>query len=195
MTTLVKPKKKKTVSQHLWTVHWWMAAIYVLLFAGGTYMADLERDVSYRGSLYDFHKSLGVTAMILLSGRIILLLRKLQRKKPTAVRPLPEWERIRTVALHSLLYFFMLAVPLSGWFFSNSYDKDVALFGIGLPRLFPVNRELANLGRSAHFWLAYTFLAFLAVHAIDQWKFLRATVRRFWQSVLRAMAAPSKTIK
>lgn len=195
MTALVKPKKKKTVSQHLWTVHWWMAAIYVLLFAGGTYMADLERGVSYRGALYDFHKSLGVTTMILLSGRIFLLLRKLQRKKTAATRPLPEFERIRTVALHSLLYFFMLAVPFTGWMLSNAYDKDVALFGIGLPRLFPVNKELAELGRSAHFWLAYTFLAFIAVHAIDQWKFLRATVRRFWQSALKAIAPRPNPIK
>ncbi len=68
----------------------------------------------------------------------------------------------------------MLVVPLSGWFFSNSFDKDVSLFVIPLPRLFPANRPLADLGRSLHFWLAYTFLMCIAAHALVQWKFLRA---------------------
>lgn len=184
MATVVKSQKKKTVSQRLWAVHWWMAAIYVPIFVVGIYMANLEGDVSYRGALYDFHKSLGVTTMILLTTRIFFLLRKLQRQKPAAGRPLPKFERMRAIALHSLLYFFMLFVPLSGWFFSNSYDKDVALFGIALPRLFPVNKDIAELGRSLHFWLAYTFLAFIALHAIDEWKFLRATGRRFWQAAI-----------
>lgn len=182
MATLVKPRKKKTVSQHLWAVHWWMAALYSLLFVGGTYMATLERSVSYRGALYDFHKSLGVTAILLLTGRMFILLRKLQGQKP-AGRPLAKFDRIRTVALHTLLYVFMLGVPLSGLFFSNSFkSNNVRLFGIPLPDLFPQNSALVDLGRSLHFWLAYTFLAFVALHALDQWKFLRATGRRFWQA-------------
>ncbi|MBC6420325.1 MAG: cytochrome b/b6 domain-containing protein [Hormoscilla sp. SP12CHS1] len=86
----------------------------------------------------------------------------------------------------------MLAVPLSGWFFSNSYDKDVAFFGIVLSRLFVVNKGIAEFGRSMHFWLAYSFLAFIVLHAIDQWKLLRATVRRYYKAVVKKFASSSR---
>lgn len=190
MTNLDKPKKKKTVSQHLWSMHWWMAFIYIPVFAIGKYMTDLDRSVSYRGNLYDFHKSLGIFTMLLLTGRIFLLLRKLQKQKPPARRPLPKFERIRTVTLHSLLYVFMFVVPLSGWVFSNFYkSNNVHLFFITLPDLVPQSsKEVLEWGRSVHFWLSYTFLAFIILHALDQWKFLKATGRRFFQFVLKKLA-------
>jgi len=186
--TTAKRKKKKTVSQRLWSLHWWMAGIYVPIFVVGTYMANLDRDVSYRGMLYDFHKSLGVLTMILLTVRSFMLLLKLQRKAPPS-RPKQKFDRMRRIALHALLYIFMLGVPLSGWFFSNSFDKDVAFFGIVLPRLFVANQEIAEFGRDMHFWLSYTFLAFIVLHAIDQWKFLRATVRRYYKAVEKKFAS------
>lgn len=181
--TVAKPRRKKTAAQRLWFLHWLMAACYLLLFAGGAYMADLSRDVSYRGSLYDFHKTLGVIVMSLLLARIFVLLRVLQhkyrRRQPKRTR---EW--FQTFALHSALYFFMLLVPLSGYFFSNSAGRDVIVFGtdIMLPRLFVENQQLVDLGRSVHFWLSYTFLAFVILHSVDQRKYLRATLRRFYKA-------------
>jgi cytochrome b561 len=183
------PKSRKpNPSRVLWSLHWWMAALYLLLFVGGTFMANLTGPVSYRGSLYDFHKSLGVITMGLLTSRILYLLLKLQRHSPPK-RPVPDWARIRDVALHSLLYGFMLVVPLTGWFFSNSFDKDVSLFFIPLPRLFPPNRPLADLGRNLHFWLSYTFLAMVAAHTLVQWKFLRAQMRRYGQGLRRLLSS------
>ncbi len=189
MTSLDKPKKKKTVSQHLWSMHWWMAFIYIPVFAIGKYMTDVDNSVSYKGSLYDFHKSLGIFTMILLTGRIFLLLRKLQQHKPPARRPLSKFERFRTVALHSLLYVFMFIVPLSGWISSNLYkSNNVRLFFIPLPDIVQSSKELLEVGESVHFWLSYTFLAFVILHAIDQWKFLKATGRRFFKFMLKKIA-------
>ena len=145
-------------------------------------MSQLPRDASFRGELYDFHKSLGVLTMGLLTARILFLLIKLQQqRKPTAKRPLPKWERVQAIALHTVLYAFMLIVPLSGWFFSNSYGKDVAFFGLPMPTLFPADKAMGELGRSIHFWIAYIFLAFITLHTLDQRKFLRATFRRWLQ--------------
>lgn len=153
-------------------------------------MATLQGDVSYRGSLYDFHKALGVLTMGLLTARILVLLLSL-RWKTAAKRPLPKADRIWAIALHTILYLFMFVVPLSGWFLSNSFDKDVSFFGLLLPRLFPTDKAVAELGRSLHFWLAYAFLAFIFLHTIDERKFLRATLRRFFQSVRKTLAAKS----
>lgn len=185
---LPRQPRKKTSAQRLWSIHWWMAAVYLLLFVGGNFMSNLPREVTYRGALYGWHKSLGVLTMGLLTARIFYLLLKLRKKKP-AKRPLPNWEKVQAIALHTLLYLFMLIVPVSGWFFSNSFDKDVALFGLTLPRLFPPDKALAEVGRNLHFWLAYSFLAFIVLHSLDQRKFLRATLRRSRQSFQKRFTA------
>lgn len=187
-----KKAKKKSDSQHLWFLHWLMAAVFVGLFATGAYMADLPREVSYRGNFYDFHKTLGVVVMSILLGRIFVLLRVLQHKYR---RRFPKFtmEWFRTFAFHTGLYLFMLLVPLSGYFFSNSYDKDVVIFGTGiiLPRLFPANEAMGALGRSVHFWLSYTFLATVIVHMIDQKKYVRSQWRRFTKALMPTRSSKS----
>ena len=74
---------------------------------------------------------------------------------------------------------FMWAVPISGFFFSNSFkSNNVRFFGITLPDLFPQNSTLVDVGRSIHFWLAYTFGAFIILHAVDQRKVVRGFLKR-----------------
>jgi cytochrome b561 len=44
--------------------------------------------------------------------------------------------------------------------------------------VFPQDRAMVEVGRNLHFWLSYTFLAFVVLHAIAQWKVVRANWRR-----------------
>ncbi|PSB25858.1 cytochrome b [Stenomitos frigidus] len=183
------PKRNKTTAQRLWFVHWLMAAFYLLLFASGLYMTGLSREVSYRGSLYGLHKTLGVVVMSLLLARISVLLsvvlHKYRRRLPkTTLR----WWRM--FALHVALYTFMLLVPLSGYLFSNANAKDVVLWGtnIILPPLVGADKGLAEFGRSAHFWLSYTFLAFIALHALEQRRYLYAMLRRSYSAIAKITA-------
>lgn len=182
-----KQHKKKTVAQRLWSLHWIMTVFYLLLFIGGAYMVDLPREVSYRGSLYSFHKTLGVVVMSFLLARIFVLLRVLQHKyRRRQPKRTQEWWQ--TFALHSALYFFMLLVPLSGYFASNWAGYDVTIVGtnIALPRLSGENKILAEIGESSHFWLSYTFLAFIILHTVAQKRYVRATLRRFYKAATGA---------
>jgi cytochrome b561 len=160
-----KPRLNNAFKQ-LMSVHWWMSSAYLILFVTGTFM-------------YDFHKSIGVLSMALLTWRIFLLL-QVWWKKYTKRAPkfTPSW--FKTVALHTSLYIFMWAVPITGFLLSNSFRaNNVKFFGIVLPDIFPQNQAMAEVGRSAHFWLAYTFLAFIVLHTIAQRKVVRANWRRF----------------
>jgi cytochrome b561 len=77
------------------------------------------------------------------------------------------------------LYVFMWTVPITGFLLSNSSrPNNVKFFGIVLPDLFPQNSAMVEVGRSAHFWLSYTFLAFVVLHTSAQWKVVRANWRR-----------------
>jgi cytochrome b561 len=159
------------------SVHWWMAGCYLILFVGGTFMARLPR-TEFRGLLYDFHKSIGVLTMALLTWRILTLIQVMWKKYMKRLPKFsPQWWR--NFALHAFMYVFMWAVPIAGFFFSNSFrSNNVKFFGLLLPDLFPQNDAMVDLGRSLHFWLAYTFLAFIAVHLIFQWKVAKANWRR-----------------
>ena len=177
---MTKPRLNSAF-KHLMSVHWWMFYCYIILFVGGSFMARLPRGSFGRGSLYDFHKTVGVLTMALLTWRILTLLR-VWWKKYTKRSPKysPEW--MKKFALHTTLYLFMWAVPISGFFFSNSFkSENVHFLWITMPDLFPQNSDLVDLGRNIHFWLAYTFLAFILLHTIDQ----RKVVRSFWRRTFK----------
>lgn len=174
-----KKPRLNSAFQELMRVHWWMAGCYLILFSTGLFMARLQRGQFLRSELYDFHKSIGVLTMALLTWRILTLLRVWWRKytKRTPKLSLAWW---RIFALHTSLYLFMWAVPITGFLLSNSFRaNNVKFFGILLPDIFPENRAMVEVGRSLHFWLAYTFLACISLHMITYWKVVRANWRRW----------------
>jgi cytochrome b561 len=173
-----KPRVNSAFKQ-LMSVHWIASACYLVLFVVGTFMAQLPREFPIRGPLYDFHKSVGVLAMALLTWRILVLLR-VWWKKYTKRWPKFTKEWYQTFTLHASLYFFMWAVPVTGFLLSNSFkSNNVKFLGIVLPDMFPQNPAMVEVGRSLHFWLSYTFLAFIILHIFAQKKVVRANWRRF----------------
>jgi cytochrome b561 len=179
MTTkpAVKPRLNSAFKQ-LMSLHWVMSACYLVLFVTGAFMARLPREFFIRGSLYDFHKSVGVLTMAFLTLRILTLLR-VWWKKYTKRLPKFTKEWYKSFALHVSLYVFMWLVPVAGFLLSNSYKSNIVkFFGIPLPDLFPQNSAMVEVGRSLHFWLGYTFLAFVILHILDQKKVVRANWRR-----------------
>lgn len=190
--TIATKSRLNSAFKQLMSVHWWMAGVYLILFVTGTFMSQLDRSVSFRGDFYDFHKSMGVLSMALLSWRILILL-QVWWKKYTKRFPkfTPKW--IQSVALHTSLYLFMWAVPVTGFLLSNSFRAgNVKFFGLVLPDLFPQSKPMVDVGRNLHFWLSYTFLAFILLHTIAQWKVVRANGRRFRQ-FLKAKFSDSST--
>jgi cytochrome b561 len=183
LCTMVIATKSRLNSafKQLMSVHWWMAIVYFVLFATGTFMSQLERGVSFRRDLYDFHKSIGVLSMALLTWRILLLL-QVWWKKYTKRLPKFSLPWLKTLALHISLYIFMWAVPVSGYLLSNSFRaNNVKFFGFVLPDIFQQDSAMENLGRNLHFWLSYTFLVFVVLHTIEQRKVVRANWRRLRQ--------------
>ncbi|MGB3240528.1 MAG: cytochrome b/b6 domain-containing protein [Geitlerinemataceae cyanobacterium] len=171
--------------KHLMSLHWVMSVGYLVLFTTGPVMARLPREVVIRNPLYDFHKSMGALVLGLLTWRILVLLRVWWRKY---IKRMPKRTKkwYQAVALHTTLYVFMWVVPVTGFFFSNSFkSNNVHLFGILLPDLFPQNSELVNLGRNLHFWFSYTFLCVIILHMLVQRKVVRSLWRRFvgWTKV------------
>lgn len=182
VNTPSKPRQNSAF-KHLMSIHWWMSIGYLILFVTGTLMARLQDEVFIRSYLYDFHKSMAILVMAVLTWRILVLLRVWWRKY-TKKFPKFTLEWFQTVALHTSLYIFMWAVPIAGFLLSNSYkSNNVKFFGIPLPDIFPQNSAMVEIGRSLHFWLAYTFLSFIILHTIHQKKVVRSLWRKFTKAV------------
>lgn len=167
-------------------IHWIMAICYAIVFVVGVLMAHAPIN-PIRGNVYTFHRSMGALTMALLLARIFFLQqvwwRKFARQRPKVTG---EW--LRGVLLHTALYLFMLIVPLSGFFLSNSFRSGVVSFFwvVTLPDIFPQNPEVVGLARNLHFWLVYTFFAFVLVHVLEQRKFVQGQWRRLTKAKRKA---------
>ncbi len=184
------PKKPRLTSafQHLMSIHWLMAWCYLLLFISGYgIMHIIPNQSALLAPGYDFHKSMGVLVMALVTWRVFVLLRvwwqKYTRRSP---RLTPLWWR--KVILHTLLYLFMWAVPITGFYLSNSFlANNVKFFGLVLPDFFPQKQAALPVAGQLHFWFAYSFLALILLHTIEQQKVVKALWRRFTQTLQRAI--------
>jgi cytochrome b561 len=188
----VTKARVNTAFKQLMSVHWIMAACYLVLFTTGSFMTRLPGELFIHDPLYDFHKSMGTLVMALLTWRILVLLRVWWRKY---TKRMPKFTKawFTKFALHATLYLFMWAVPVSGFFLSNSYKtNNVHFFGITLPDLFPQNSAMVGLGRSLHFWFAYTFLAFTVLHILAQGKVVRANWRRISGALKARLVSPQR---
>jgi len=186
-----KPRLNSAFKQ-LMSFHWAMAACYLVLFITGPFMSELPRELFIRNPLYAFHKSVGVLTMAFLTLRILTLLR-VWWKKYTKRLPKFTKEWYKNFALHATLYVFMWLVPVAGFLLSNSIrNRNVPFFGIVVPDMFPKNPAMVEVGRSLHFWLSYTFLAFVILHILDQKKVVRANWRRLTNFVGTKFAKSQK---
>lgn len=173
----IKPKLTSSF-QKLWSLHWIMAVCFLVLYLVGIIMSRLPDEITLKDYMFDFHKSIGVLVMALLLLRIFFLL-QVFGKKYSKRQPKLNKQWIQGFTLHSLLYLLMLIVPLSGFLYSNSGGHEVEFFGIAMPNLFQQNQAFFPVARSIHFWLSYTFLAFILLHAWENHRLIMNFRRRF----------------
>jgi cytochrome b561 len=186
---VLKPRQN-SVFQNLMSMHWWMVLCYLLLFPTGIVMAKFEGEYSYQALLYAAHKSFGVLVLLLLIGRSYLLFRVWGKKYSKHFPKLTGNWYIKT-ALHSLLYVMMVAVPLTGYWLSNTYQaNNISLFGIPMPDIFPVNSAVVAQAGMAHGVTSKLFAILILLHILAQRKFVKASFRRFsdWTMKLRQAA-------
>lgn len=143
-------------------IHWLMAMVIVAALAIGLYCSYLVPGSAERQFLLDIHKSLGMTALVLIVLRIPL--RAILGEPPRAIAP-PRHERLASHIVHGTLYLLMVTMPLSGYATSASEGRSLPWFGLfNWPNLLPENRDLGRLLATVHHYGAYAFFAALSLH-------------------------------
>ncbi len=150
-------------------LHWLIAVAILTNLWLGWCMGHAEGMDQFR--LFQLHKSVGITVLLLAIVRIAW---RLSHRPPPYPAGMTPFERRAAGGLHALFYLLMLALPLSGWVIvsASAYNLPTLLFGaVPWPHIAPVHdlpaasRQLVeDRTRTAHMWLAWLFLALIALH-------------------------------
>jgi len=160
------------------TLHWLIALLIITMLALGWTMENVDKGNPYRFQMFQLHKSIGITILLL---SLMRLTWRLMHRAPPLPETMPAWEKFAARATHVLFYVFMIGMPLTGWAIVSSSPLNLPtyLFGyIHWPDL-PVLPELANKREVSHVfgaihgWGAYILAALLVLH-------VGAAVKHHW---------------
>jgi cytochrome b561 len=144
-------------------LHWLLAIAIVANFCVGLYMTDLAMSPQ-RLKLFNWHKWAGIT---ILAFSALRLLWRITHRPPPLPRTMASWQVRASHTVHTLLYVFFFAVPISGWLYSNAAGFPVVVFGvIPLPDLVAKNRELSEVIKPLHGWLAFALAGAVSLHVL-----------------------------
>ena len=140
-------------------LHWLLAALLVFQFALGLRLDSVAGAQKF--TAYQFHKSIGITILLLSLARLALRL--------TLRRPVEVGEGLQKLAgrlTHWAFYGVMLLVPLSGWIIVSTAKLKVPTLLYGLvawPNL-PLPAGFNDPAKLAHTVLAWALPALIVLH-------------------------------
>ena len=144
--------------------HWLLALLIVGAFALGWIMTDIPGLSMTKLKYYSWHKWAGVTVLALAALR---LLWRLTHRAPPYPASMPAWQQRAANGLHALLYVFMFAVPLSGYFYTLAAGFPVVYFElIKLPVVIEPNPELKPVLKLVHYWLTMILAGAVGIHVL-----------------------------
>ena len=144
------------------TLHWLIFGLFVFMFALAWYMTRLPDGLD-KFQLYNLHKSIGLTLLLL---ALLRLLWRLISPPPPLPASLATWEVNAARTSHLLLYALMFLQPLSGLIASMTSGFPTVIYGLlNLPKLLPTNEPLSKAFWAVHYYSAIAILVVVAVHA------------------------------
>lgn len=150
-------------------IHWLIAAAIVFQIILGWRMGDGPKGSPTTFALFQLHKSIGITILLLSLARLAW---RLFNKPPAAPEGQPKWERIASKVVHIGFYVIMIGLPLTGWILVSASRVAIPtlLYGVipwphvpGIPELAAgpkhVWHEIGELGHGVLVKLTYVLLA------------------------------------
>jgi cytochrome b561 len=150
-------------------LHWLIATAILAMLALGALMTDVSPASPLKFTLYQWHKSVGITILAL---SLVRLGWRLINPVPALPPHMPRWERLAARSTHVGFYALMLALPLSGWAMVSvsPWNIPTVLYGVvTLPHL-PLAgivtdaKAAESAFKALHEGLGWSLVALLALH-------------------------------
>jgi cytochrome b561 len=149
-------------------LHWAIALLIIAQIAGGLWMTRGEGAITPgdpRFTVFQLHKSLGLTVLLLSVARIVWRLMNPPPPEPAHISAI---EKLAAKAAHLLFYVLIFVLPLTGW-------AVVSTSSTGLPTHFfwlvdwphlplPRGGEPHEIFEESHELLAYGAIALIGLH-------------------------------
>jgi cytochrome b561 len=177
------------------SLHWLIAIAVIFNIWLGFYMGDLPRADPDRFWFIQFHKSTGLSILVLSVARVLW---RVVNPMPALPEKMAGWERILARGVHYIFYVLIIAIPLAGWAMVSSSTRGLPTVWYGLvewPNI-PFLAELSldqkkyfgEIFEDTHNALAYLALGLIVLHVAAALK------HQFWDrdTVLSRMLPFSK---
>ena len=148
-------------------LHWTIAVIFISLIPAGIFASMIPEDAAYRNAYYVAHKTLGVTAFLLVIVRVLWNRRS---KRPTLDGSLTPTERKLAHRAHNMLYFMMLAIPVTGFMMTTYHGYPTYFFFWELPPLWEQSDVYVLWGAVHKYLLPYLVYVILGAHILGALK-------------------------
>ena len=179
------PSRYSAVAQ---SFHWIIAGLIVTQFTLAWMADDLPLGM-HKLALLARHKSFGMTVLMLAALR---LLWRLFNRPPELPAGMSKVERKLARGTHAAFYFFLFAMPLTGWLMSSAKNYSVSWFGrFTWPDLIGKNERAFELLKTTHQTLSWLLFSLAILHI------LAALKHHFWDKddVLKRMLPFTKSEK
>jgi cytochrome b561 len=141
------------------SLHWIVALCVLTIIPVGITMGRVQGDI--QNTLFNFHKSLGVLILTLMTLRLIYRLTK-GVPKDTEI---PAFFRVAGSATHWILYILLFVTPIMGYVANSAYGAPTPFFGLfELPPIVAKNEALSETLFARHKFLGFTTAVFVAMH-------------------------------
>ena len=146
--------------------HWTMAGLLFGQFWLGWYMQGV-RNLIDQYSLYQWHKSFGLT---ILGLALLRILWSVTSRRPKLPDDMPAGEKSLARTSHIALYLGLVLVPMTGWAVVSTAPLPIANWFFGLfvvpPLPLGISLHAEQLWSSLHGFLAYAMIFIAGVHVL-----------------------------
>ena len=157
----------KNTSNHYGTLsmafHWLMFLLLIAVFASIELRSLYPKGSDPREAIKALHFMLGLLVLLLV---VIRLAFRFLQSTPDIVPPMSSKQNIIANVMHGALYLLMIVLPILGWFVLSAAGKDIIFFGLQLPPLIAVDKDLADQLEDIHKSIGELGYYLIGLHAV-----------------------------
>ncbi len=142
-------------------LHWIIAAAMAVAVIYGLVSSYAETAEQTQSAMI-MHQSIGILILILALVRVAA---RLRRPAPPLPTDMPRFQKGVAIATHGLLYFTLLAFPITGYIALAARGRAISFFGLfDLPTLLPTDLSLAARADNLHITAQWALYGLVVLH-------------------------------